>query len=349
MLSVKKRLLSDTMIPDIIFWLSFWGLYYIYDGYLRLLQLVLLFWRRQPGFQLPPIPLPAITVLVTVFNEAETISDKIRNILDTDYPADLLEVLVASDGSTDGTDDIVKGFDDGRVSLFRPKNRVGKTDTQNQAMDKVTSEIVVFTDAGTRFHRSFLKNIVKPFNDTRVGGVDGHLIFITTEASGVSKSQGFYWNQELRLRTFESKAGILAVASGACLAIRRKLFRPMRDTYGEDCVLPLDIVSQGYEMVHAPDAIAYDRMEHEPEKEFRTRTRMTLRNWQGTWSYPRLLSPFHHPGYAFSLWSHKLFRWMSPVFLILLTMASIWLSWESWFFKIVTFGILGSYLAGYIG
>ena len=260
--------------------------------------------------------LPSITVLLTVFNEEKQVADRIKNILECVYPPDKLNVLVASDGSTDNTDKIVSSFHAKNVELFRPKSRGGKTATQNQAVEQIKSSIIVFTDAATRFDKNFLIELVQPFSTPEVGGVDGHLQFLIKKEMNIARSQGLYWNQELKIRTLESNLGILAVASGACLAVRRSLFRPMPPTVGEDCVVPLDVVSQGFKMIHNENALAYDLLESDVKGELQTRIRMTLRNWQGTWAYPHLLNPFKYPGIAFSLWSHKILRWLSPIFLI---------------------------------
>ena len=305
-------------------------LVYLYGGYALLLQILTWFKIGSPvEKEAEDVFFPKLTVLLTVYNEEDKIEARINNILACEYPRDKVQVLVASDGSTDMTDKLVLGMEDERVMLFRPKERKGKTDTQNQAIKLAFGDILVFTDAGTWFDTRFLKEIVRPFSDPLVGGVDGHLKFIAHGSSGVSQSQGFYWSQELLIRKLESCLGMLAVASGACMAMRTTLFQPMVETVGEDCLVPLDIVSQGYFMVHADKALAFDRMEHDSLSEFRTRVRMTLRNWQGTWLYPQLLNPFKNPRVAFSLWSHKVLRWLSPCFLILWLLAGISIYWSS--------------------
>lgn len=124
----------------------------------------------------------------------------------------------------------------------------------------------------------------------------------------------------------------------------------MDAAYGEDCVVPLDVVLQGFRMVHAEDAFAYDKMDSSPAGEFQTRVRMTLRNWQGTWSRSELLNPLRHPGYAFALWSHKILRWLSPVFLICATISVLLLAINgSPFFIVVGAGLLVFYGSGLIG
>lgn len=301
----------------ILFWLSLFCLYFIYDGYLRFLQFADHFLterRTQQG----PVDLPSVTILLTVCNEANEIAARIYNILALDYPVTKMQLLVASDGSSDGTDEIVLGIGDKCVQLYQSGARLGKTETQNRALTLATGEIIVFTDAGTRFQSDFLTKIVAPFADSKIGAVNGQLLFAQDVESGIAASQGYYWNYELCLRQLESRLGILAVVSGACVAIRKVLFRPMNPSVGEDCLLPLDVVMQGSRVVHASDAIAMDRMDRDAKGEFRARVRMTLRNWQGTWAYPYLLNPFRYPGYAFALWSHKILRWLSPFFLLTL-------------------------------
>ncbi len=287
---------------------------YIYGGYYLLLRLAA---RRAP----PPgpaaaAPLPALTVLITVRNEQAEIRARVQNVLDCEYEDARLEVLVASDGSTDATDSLVREFTDPRVRLLRLEGGAGKSAVQNRALATARGEIIVFTDAATRFAPGFLREIAAPFHSREVGGVDGHLLFVADAAAPPAQAQGYYWRQELRLRELESALGTLAVASGACLAARASALKALPPTVGEDCVVPLDIVRAGLRMVHASRALAYDRLESGSHGEFRARVRMTLRNWQGTWLYPDLLNPLRHPRLAWTLWSHKLLRWLSPFFVL---------------------------------
>jgi cellulose synthase/poly-beta-1,6-N-acetylglucosamine synthase-like glycosyltransferase len=300
-------------------------LVYIYFGYLQILKLLARFGKPEKSVLRPETTLPRkITVLLTVHNEEAVVLERIDNLLTQNYPPEFFEVLVASDGSTDQTDVLVSGVTDPRVRLFSPGMQRGKTATQNLALQTAEGELVVFTDAASRFDRDFLQNINKAFGDDAVGAADGHLLFDAQEENPLAQSQGYYWRYELALRSMESRMGILSVASGACLAVRKKLIREMNPAIGEDCIIPLDVVAQGYRVVHVPDAQAHDQMADAPEQEFRARVRMTLRNWQGTWSRPELLNVFRHPGFAFSLWSHKILRWLSPFFLMGLLVCSNW-------------------------
>lgn len=306
------------IVMEFVFWGALLGLVYVYQGYLWLLKgLLLLRGERAEACQATEAgEAPSVTILLTVCNEETKIEHRVRNILECTYPAGKLEILVASDGSTDKTEELVARLGENEpVRLFCSGGRLGKTGTQNLAFAEIHSEIVVFTDADTVFHPEFLTEMIKPFRDRRTGMVSANLLF-SKDGNAVSEGQGYYWNYELKLRRYESALGILAVGSGQCMGVRKGLLIPLPVFVGEDCIVPLDVVLQGYRIVHQATAIAYDQMESEPEREFRTRVRMTLRNWVGTWLRPELLNPLRHPGYAFSLWSHKILRWLSPFLLI---------------------------------
>ena len=306
-------------------------LYWIYDGYGRFLAMVCWLTRKEtivrsatPEVQTADCitTWPTVTVLLTVHNESAIIRRRIDNILACDYPPDRLQVLIASDGSTDATNSIVAAMSDARVCLYESPG-LGKTGTQNAAIRSIQSDIIVFTDADILFEPAWLKRVALRFCDSAVGAVDGRAIYRGCSSDAIQVNQGYYWNYELKLRWLESQLGILAVVAGACFAVRRNLFITMDPAIGEDCIVPLDIVSQGFRVVHEPQATAYFEAEEDSSITLRRRIRMTLRNWQGTWTRASLLNPVRHPGYAFALWSHKLLRWLSPVFLAIATCSSL--------------------------
>ena len=298
---------------------------WIYDGYGRALQgLCWLFVRRSQALAPPPSgPLPTLTVLLTMHNEEEAVRKRLQNVLGCDYPRDRLTVLVASDGSTDRTSEMVREVAavDSRVGLLESPG-LGKTGTQNLAISQITSDVIVFSDAETEFRPDWLLRVAARFADPAVGAVDGRLTYQSAAQGTVHASEGRYWTYEMRIRHLESQLGILAVVSGAAFALRRSAFVPMDPAIGEDCIVPLDVVSQGLRVEHDPLAVALEQLPPDSASTLKRRIRMTLRNWQGTWSRPRLLNPLRHPGYAFALWSHKLLRWLSPVFLITATVSS---------------------------
>ena len=305
-------------------------LYWIYDGYGRCLQLLVLLSRRTAKESSACVTeeesdaasWPSITVLLTVHNEEAVIRRRIENILRCDYPTEKLSVLIASDGSTDSTHDIVRSFSHRGVRLFESPG-LGKTGTQNAAIRTIESELIAFTDADILFDTDWCRQIARRFRNPQVGAVDGRALYEAPTSDALQASQGFYWTYELKLRLLESQLGILAVVAGACFAIRRNLFVTMDPAIGEDCIVPLDVVTQRHRVVHEPLAIARFDFEEDSSITLRRRIRMTLRNWQGTWTRSQLLNPLRNPGYAFALWSHKLLRWLSPLFLATATVCSL--------------------------
>ena len=302
-------------------------LYWIYDGYGRCLQLLVLLSRRNSEDcgnceHIEDDCWPSVTVLLTAHNEEAVIRRRIENILRCDYPAGKLSVLIASDGSTDSTNSIVRSFSDRGVRLFESPG-LGKTGTQNAAIRTIDSDLIAFTDADILFDADWCKQVAQRFRNPQVGAVDGRALYEAPTSDALQASQGFYWTYELKLRLLESQLGILAVVAGACFAIRRCLFVTMDPAIGEDCIVPLDVVTQGHLVVHEPLAIARFDSEEDSSITLRRRIRMTLRNWQGTWTRSHLLNPLRHPGYAFALWSHKLLRWLSPLFLATATVSSL--------------------------
>jgi cellulose synthase/poly-beta-1,6-N-acetylglucosamine synthase-like glycosyltransferase len=304
-------------------------LYWIYAGYGQFLHvLTLLHNKTAVAVVVTPVAdraeehWPTMTVLLTVHNEEAVIRRRIENILKCDYPAEKLQVLIASDGSTDSTNDIVRSFRGRGVRLFESPG-LGKTGTQNAAIRTIESELIAFTDADILFDADWCRQVARHFRNPHVGAVDGRALYEAPQSDALQACQGFYWTYELKLRHLESQLGILAVVAGACFTLRRSLFVPMDPAIGEDCIVPLDVVSQGQLVVHEPLAIARFDSAEDSSITLRRRIRMTLRNWQGTWTRSHLLNPLRHPGYAFALWSHKLLRWLSPLFLATATVCSL--------------------------
>jgi len=270
---------------------------------------------------------PHISIIVACYNEGARIASKLNDCLALQYPHQKLEILVASDGSTDATEQIAEEFAarDARIRLLRSGGRTGKSGVQNLAAAQARGDILLFTDAETQTQPNLLEQIAEDFADPRIGLVAPVVQFGRFD-DAVSKSQGFYWRFELLLRQFESDLGILATASGAALAVRRSVFRPIPAEYGDDCIIPLDVCLDGYRVLQDPRCIVSDEMPHSISGELRVRVRMTARNWSGILSRPALLNPFRFPATAWGLVSHKFLRWMTPFFLMAMLIANAWLA-----------------------
>ncbi len=289
--------------------------------------LFVLAWHRRhfPGKRLPAsvagrTPRSA-TALVVAWNEEKEIAARVRNLVRQAWAHGPLSIFVASDGSSDETVAAAVKAAPGRV-VARQFPRRGKSATLNLAMREISDEIVILSDADTDFAPDCVERLLEPFADPEVGCVTGTMI-PRDARQALSKDQGLYWKFENGLRLCESEIGNLVTAAGACMALRRELFEPLAPARGDDCMIPLDIALKGYRIVHAPAAIAYDTFPATLRGEIRARTRMTARNIAGIFDRPELLNPLRHPGYAASLWFHKIFRWLTPFLALALMAASV--------------------------
>ena len=267
---------------------------------------------------------PMVSIIIAVHNEERTIAAKLRDCTKLQYPADKLEILIASDGSNDSTESIVRSAarQDPRIRLIASDGRLGKSGVQNLAVVHAQGDLLLFTDAEASFAPKALRSMVDKLGDPKVGLVTATVLWGHPE-DAIEKGQGFYWRYELFLRNAESRLGILATGSGQALLVRRELFRPVPSRYGDDCVMPIAVRLQGYRVVQDGDAIVFDTMPHSIEGELRTRVRMTARNWTGTLARPAIFNLFRFPLTAAGLISHKLLRWLTPVFLALLLLLTI--------------------------
>jgi len=270
---------------------------------------------------------PLVSIIIPVHNEKQTIGRKISDCLELLYPHDRIEIIVASDGSTDQTEDIVRRMAarESRIHWLPSESRVGKSGVQNLAAEHARGHLFFFTDANTVMPPGVLRTMVQSLADPGVGLSTATVLFGEGK-DAVEKGQGSYWRYELWLRFAESALGILATGSGQGLLVRRELFRPLPACYGDDCIMPLDVRAQGFRVIQEREAYVFDTMPHSIEGELRTRIRMTARNWTGTLSRPAVLNPFRFPLTALGLVSHKLLRWLTPFFLGIVLLCSSFLA-----------------------
>jgi cellulose synthase/poly-beta-1,6-N-acetylglucosamine synthase-like glycosyltransferase len=261
--------------------------------------------------------LPFVSVIVPVHNEQSGIAAKLEDCLALNYPRDRLEIIVASDGSTDATEAIVRQYADRdpRIRLLKSECRAGKSGVQNLGVRESRGDLLFLTDANTRTPANVLRLLSSNFSDPPVGLVSATVNF-ATGSDAVSQGQSLYWRYEYFLRQAESDIGILATGGGAAMMIRRELYAPIPPRYGDDCILPLDVRLKGYLVLNDPRAEVFDHPPHSVAGELRGRIRMTARNWTGTLSRPALLNPLRFPFTALGLISHKLLRWLTPFFLL---------------------------------
>lgn len=271
---------------------------------------------------------PKVSLVIVAHNEAATIATKLENVYALDYPADNLEVIVASDGSDDGTNEIVASFADrGLRLLMFPRS--GKIPALNAAVAQATGEILVFSDANSIYHRDALRALVAPFADPTVGAVGGDQRYVSSKgnrAAGThvaSAGERLYWNFDRLLKVMQSRAGNMTSATGAIHAIRRTLFVPVPLGVSDDFVISTRAISQGYRLVFERNATAYEMVAPTYGAEFNRKLRVIVRGLHGLWAVRDLFNPLRHGFYAVQIFSHKLLRWSICWLAIVLFVASV--------------------------
>jgi len=289
---------------------------------------------------------PRATVLIPAYNEADCIAKTIQNKLDQDYPRDKLEIIVVSDGSTDGTDDIVRDFAHLGVVLLRREGREGKAAALNEAVRHATGEILVFSDANSLFDRNAIRFMVENFADPEVGYVTGTLCY---SGDGASLGGGAYMRYENRLRLAEMRIGSIIGVNGGVDAIRRELYTDIPRDLITDFVLPLHVIASGLRVIYDPRVISQETANSEITSEFRMRVRVALRAMQGLVYMRRLLDPRRYPLASFCLISHKMLRYLTFVFLPVALLANIRLAHVESLYQILLVAHVSIYALALLG
>lgn len=244
-------------IIKLIFWTSISLVLYAYIIY-PLLLILIDKTRKRVDVKMTDV-LPKVSVIIAAYNEEKVIENRILNCLSLDYPPELLEVIVASDGSTDGTAGIAGRYVGEGVILYDYKTRRGKVNVLNETIKKAKHPLIVFSDANTGFKRDALKNLVRHFGDDTVGAVCGALYFINADGSNNGELEGIYWKYETFLKRMEGHRGCLLGANGAIYAIRKELYEDCPpDTIVEDFFIPMKFLQRGYKVIYDPEANAVE-------------------------------------------------------------------------------------------
>lgn len=294
-------------------------LVYVYAGY----PLLVYMYARLFGRDVKKTDIePEITVLITAYNEEADIEAKLENSLKLEYPREKLQILVASDGSTDRTDEIVKGFADRGVEFFRQEGRKGKTLTQNNAVLRSRGEIIVFSDATTTYPPKVLRQILPSFGDETVGCVSGRLIYVDDADSNVGKGAKSYWSYESGLKQNESIACSLIGASGCLYAVRRDAYRPMYAEACSDFLICTEVYRQGLKSVYEHSAVCTEVTNSNTADEMQMRIRVISQTFTDLWLNRDMLNPFKSGFYAVQLISHKVLRYSVPLLLAIIFVTS---------------------------
>ncbi|MFC1559161.1 glycosyltransferase family 2 protein [Gemmatimonadota bacterium] len=308
-------------MTEVLLWLCIIVVIYVYFVY-PLFILILSKCRPAPHVLNAHIR-PDVSLIITAYNEEKVISQKIDNSLLLDYPSEDIEIIVVSDGSTDSTNEIVRGYRDQGVKLVSLETNQGKSAAQNCAMAEAHGEIIIFTDADVLLQHDAIRKVIRNFADSAVGCTIGKISYTNIGDTPVSEGEGIYWRYEQFLREKESEAGNFSMGSGF-MAIRRTLLQPINPDVGEDFVLPMQAVISGFRVIYESEAVSETILHQSAATDmFRTKVRVISKDLRGLLYCRSILNPIRYPLYSWGLISHKLLRWLVPYFLIIIFITNL--------------------------
>lgn len=323
-----------------LFWLSIGLVVYCYAGYPVLISIFARFFPKPVAKKKIKAD---VSILISVWNEEDVIERKIKNLLSLQYPSGNFEILIGSDGSTDRTNEIVRGINHPAVRLVENPERRGKVSTVSDLIGKARYDIVLFTDARQSFAPDAVSELTANFSDPQVGCASGELVFAGAEG-GTARGINLYWNYEKFIRAQESRVHSMLGATGAIYAIRRELFPALpQDIVLDDMYIPLQIVLKGYRAIFDDAAKAFDEVAASAGEEHRRKARTLYGNYQIFFMLPQMFVPFQSP-VAFQLFSHKFLRVVVPILLIFIFVANMFFLTQNscriiWFLQVLFYGM----------
>jgi cellulose synthase/poly-beta-1,6-N-acetylglucosamine synthase-like glycosyltransferase len=308
----------------IVFWVSVGLIVYVHLIYPPVLAVIAALRPRPVRAPAPDAPPPAVSVIVPAYAEQAVIEARVRNLREQDYPPELLEVIVACDGSPDATPQLAR---EAGADLVLELPRGGKIRAQDAGVSRARHEIVAFSDANATWERSALRRLVAPFADPEVGYVCGRVRLI---GQAGTNQEGVYWRYEMALRGLESRVASITGGNGAIYATRRAAYQVVDPIMGHDLSFPFRMVKQGWRAVYAPDAESSEKMVPSLEGEFARKRRMMGHTWPIVVRGGMLSPRGYGPMYAFMILSHRLLRYASPFLHLIALGTSIALLGQGW-------------------
>ena len=318
------------------FWVAaFWLMLFcsVFSYFVYPLVLMMLPGRERRHADLGEANLPLLTLIITAHNEQVRIDSKLQNALELDYPKHLLEIIVASDMSTDDTDAIVLNFADRGIRLVRSDRRLGKEYAQSLAIKAAKGEILVFSDVATELPADSLRLLVANFSDPKIGAVSSEDRFVS--ADGKIVGEGAYVKYEMWLRRLESQVNSLVGLSGSFFAARREVCQDWDIHVPSDFNTALNCVRHGLAAVSDPKLFGYYQDVMDPGLEYRRKLRTVIRGLAGLWNRREVLNPLRFGLFAFQVWGHKVMRWLVPWFILLLYGSAWALINKGWVYQAV--------------
>lgn len=316
------------MAVNILFWYSFFFICFTYVGY----PLILLVQSRllpRPVDRTSGCNQPFVSIVIAAKNEAPLIARRIVNLLEQNYPASKLEIIIISDGSNDNTVSILQDLSDNfprdlaNISVYAYTPSKGKPSALNMGVEFAKGDIIVFADARQQFEKNTVSQLVSNFSDSTIGGVSGELVFLKESNSKIKAQMGAYWIYEKNIRKMESMSGSVVGVTGAVYAIRRKLYQNLPpETILDDVLTPMNIIMQGYRVIFDSNALAYDSFSKDVSQEWKRKVRTLAGNWQLMSLRSDLFNPCKNK-LIFRFFFHKIARLLVPFFLFILLITSI--------------------------
>lgn len=306
---MQQAELLIVLLPGLVFG-------YAYVGYPAVLALLA---RGRPRTASPPDPAvwPRVSVSVPVYNEERQVRGLIESLLALDYPRDRLQVLIISDCSSDGTDDIVREYADRGVQLLRAPERRGKTAAEQVAHPHLDGEIIVNTDASIRIRPDAVKHLVRAFADPTVGVASGRDVSVGDRSAEGNAGESGYVGYEMWVRSLETRLGGIVGSSGSLYAIRAELHRMwLPEMLSRDFASALIARENGFRAISVDEAVCAVPRTTSLQREYRRKVRTMARGLDTLWYKRHLLNPLRYGGFALKLLSHKLARWLVYVFMV---------------------------------
>jgi cellulose synthase/poly-beta-1,6-N-acetylglucosamine synthase-like glycosyltransferase len=334
-----------TTLAAILFWLSAGLLVYTHLGYPLVLSTLVRLKRdtnpRPSAWRAEDLPI--VSLIVPAYDEEEVIAAKVANTLALDYPRERLEIVVASDGSTDATAERARAAG---ADLVLELPAGGKVAALNAAAERASGEILAFSDANSSWAPDALRQLVAPFGDPQVGYVCGQVRFLDP---GGNNLEGAYWRYEMRVREMESGLGGVTAGNGAIYAVRRDAYVPLAPSGSHDLSFPFAFAKRGLRSLYAPSARAEEKMVPTLEGEFARKRRMMVGLWDIVLGEGMLSPRGYPPLFAFEIASHRLLRYLSPLLHLVALLANALLLGDGWLY-VLTFALqvalLGAALLG---
>ncbi|TDQ11987.1 glycosyltransferase family 2 protein [Pedobacter metabolipauper] len=303
----------------ISFWIAIFLVFYTFFGYgillylmVRIKRIIKTSKRKQYDFN----SLPSCTLIVAAYNEADFIDEKIKNTLELNYPAGKLELVFVTDGSSDGTNELVAKYPE--IKLLHAPERKGKISAVHRAIEQVTSEVIVFTDANTFLNADALVLICRHYADENVGAIAGEKRVMVDASADATAGEGFYWKYESKLKAWDSELYSVVGAAGELFSIRKSLYVPVPvNSVLDDFMISMRIAEKGYVIVYEPEAYAQETSSANIKEELKRKVRIAAGGIQSVIWLKSLLNPFQFPVLSFQYVSHRVLRWTITPFLMI--------------------------------